>query len=525
MATTINAYSVSLGLDASQYISASGLSRSATRDLKKDIESARTPAENYARDIDRLTDALNRGAISEGTYQRLVGSAAAKHKTASASIADYALKVGAAYLTFQTLQSGIRSVIDTGVEFITHLKDTQDKIDSVADAAGKLGVSYNELKGLRFAAQEAGGVEASAVDAGIKKMQIAISKGSAAFAELGLDSGKLKTAGAVEAFNQIADAFGKISSHSDKLRLSQEIFGKGGTELVSTLESGRGAIAESVGFMEKFGGLNDAQVLAVQASNDAWDRIGKVVDGISAKLAGEAANAMSLIAQEILVVADGAENLDRTMQLIVNTSAAYVGILKDLGELFFIPLSDGAFKLGSGIEFAERVIAQRQEMERNAASKVEERRLNLEKTIAEERERLEAEADKTDEARWIDRMVQEEKARHEMQQRLASQALKSANDHFKRERDNARRLRDDIAKGPQSIEAGSSEYVKYMAEQANAAIAASMGLEKPLPTEQEILAEAVRQSEMMAAAAEKESQQVELLQKLLDKKPEIGRIR
>lgn len=72
--TTINSYSVSLALDASSYIRNSSLSRKETQSLVREINSARTPAENYERKLGLLNKALKEGAVDLATYNRLVRS-------------------------------------------------------------------------------------------------------------------------------------------------------------------------------------------------------------------------------------------------------------------------------------------------------------------------------------------------------------------------------------------------------------------------------------------------------------------
>lgn len=83
MATTINAYSVGLGLDASEYIRNSKLSRKETAQLKREINSARTPAEDYERRVSLLEKALSEGAIEQNTYNRLLDEAENKLHRAS----------------------------------------------------------------------------------------------------------------------------------------------------------------------------------------------------------------------------------------------------------------------------------------------------------------------------------------------------------------------------------------------------------------------------------------------------------
>jgi tape measure domain-containing protein len=79
MATTINTYSVGLTLDAADYINKASLSGQETRRLSRAIEEARTPAEKYSREIDRITKAVDVGAISLETYSRLLAAAGKKY--------------------------------------------------------------------------------------------------------------------------------------------------------------------------------------------------------------------------------------------------------------------------------------------------------------------------------------------------------------------------------------------------------------------------------------------------------------
>ena len=89
MATMINAYSVGLTLDAGSYIKNSNLSRQETAKLTRSINGARTPAENYARQLDLIDKALQKKAISQRTANRLTSDAAVKLDKASSAIGAY----------------------------------------------------------------------------------------------------------------------------------------------------------------------------------------------------------------------------------------------------------------------------------------------------------------------------------------------------------------------------------------------------------------------------------------------------
>jgi tape measure domain-containing protein len=85
MATSVTSYNVGLTLDANDYINKSRLSRQETAKLQREINSARSPMENFARTYDRLEKALANNAISLGTYQRLLEAARIKRDKATAA--------------------------------------------------------------------------------------------------------------------------------------------------------------------------------------------------------------------------------------------------------------------------------------------------------------------------------------------------------------------------------------------------------------------------------------------------------
>lgn len=532
MVTSINSYSVSLGMDARGYVDGAQLSRRETNLLIKDIESARTPAENFTAEQNRLSDALRKGSIELGTYNRLLQAKREQYGFADRTLKDYASSlVGPLATGLGIVTAGTIAATAAGVAFVSHMKETQNAIDSVADSANKLGISYNELTGLRFAGQEGGGLDAGTVDASIRKMMVNISKavddpGNAvnkAFQRLGVNAGELMKAGPTEAVMKLADGMQGVNSQADKLALAMEIFGKSGIEMVTTLEGGRDAISEAVEFQNKWNGLTDAQVVAVGASNDAWDRISVVIDGISTKLAAEMAPAFLVIAESVLQTASELDSIDEAMQMVVNTSAYYIGQLKDIAELFIaMPMmltgvgdTSFAFDLSSGQKAMEAVINKRTE---------------LENTAVKNRALLDIESvEKVSDAAYfamIDRVIAEEQKRIDMENRLAQNALQAAERVFQKQRSDALKLRDEIAKGPGGgIMADSNEAARFMADQVNRALAVDSVGVPDTPTEGLLLMEAVRQTAIQEATAKTQEEQAELLKQLLAKTQPIGKVR
>jgi hypothetical protein len=559
MATTINSYSVGFGMDAKDYIDGAKVSRSETRALVKDIEGARTPTEKYAREQDRLTEAYRKGAIDLKTYNRLLDDKKTKLGIGQSSLIPY----GAAITAVTAAQAAL---VAGGVAFVNHLREVQAEIDDTVKAASKLGLSFNELSQLRFAAGEIGGMDAASVDANIKKMLINIAKAvnfdetaRKAFERIGLDAGQLMQAGPVEAVKKIADGMQGINSQADRLAIAVEIFGKSGADFVDTLSAGRGVIEESAAFQEKWNSLTVAQTMGVEANNDAWGRVSVTVDGISNKLAAEFAPAMLLVADLILDTSDGFSDVDRAIRMIVDNVVLFAGHMKDVFEianlvntvlyntatLNFKGVAEGidaALDITGAAEGAlEALYKKRDELEKAAAARqqeLDERRRNLlddenqkqgttpladgaevlyEKHLADELQRQ-----KVLEQEKMRALKQEEQRRNQM----AKSALDAAKKEFDEREKRQKQLQADVAKGPGAgIEAGSAEAAKFLAEQVNSEIGAQAVPDLPTPGETELLTEAQKQLEAMQDQSAKMDQQIALLRQLAEKQPEIARLR
>jgi hypothetical protein len=94
------------------------------------------------------------------------------------------------------------------------------------------------------------------------------------------------------------------------------------------------------------------------------------------------------------------------------------------------------------------------------------------------------------------------KQQEEELNRTQQQALDAAKRHFEQQRQAQMDRRMAVAKGPSGFEVGSSEAMRFLAEQSNALMA---GVAAPVdipPGDKEIIAEAQRQIEIMRVQAE-----------------------
>lgn len=524
MGTTINAYSVSLGLDASSFIDSAKLTRSETRALVKDIEAAQTPFEKFAVEQERLKRALDSGAISQGTYNRLLKEKRPTISDVTSSLGPYGIALGA-------IAAGITAAGATTVAFIGHMREAQNAIDDTADKAARLGVSFSELKSLEFGFKEGAGVDAQTVDDSIKKMQINMAKAvhgdektREAFAKIGLDAGELMGKAPKEAMLDIADAMSGVETHAERLKLSMEIFGKSGSDLASTLGQGRDALESSMGFAEKWLGLTEEQVAAVGSNNDAWDRIGVVIEGVTNMVAAELAPVMELVADAILSGTDGFSTLDENIRAAVDFSAQVYGHFYDtfevvahiaskleaMASLDFAEAAKAAPASVMEFDTAEKLLAElekKREAARQSAAENEKRTQDA--RHAQAMEDTEAETKKKEEA--AKKIAEQEKRLREQAEkeanRQAENALKNAEKYFEEERRLQMKMHDDVAKGPGAgMEAGSAEAARFLAQQANQAIADATVAVGGKPTDEELVAQAKIQSELMRAAQVKQDQ-------------------
>lgn len=215
-------------------------------------------------------------------------------------------------------------------------------IDELADAANRLGVSFNELKGLRLAIGEATGLRGEQVDAAIAKLQLNLAEAAGSQAgtvfdrlkQLGLDAGELIAEGPIGAIEAIASKVQELKNPTDQLRVAFDLFGKSGVGVVNALREGPDAIRETVQWAEKALGLTDQQVEAVGRMNDRWDRVNALIDTFWQVLASEAAPVIESI---LITIGSWVESLGGAQKVargLVDTFVDLAATYADMAGVF-----------------------------------------------------------------------------------------------------------------------------------------------------------------------------------------------
>ena len=229
--------------------------------------------------------------------------------------------------------AGVKNVIGMAFEGL-------DRIDALDEAASKIGITYNALQDLKFAAEMTGGSFEGMVSA-LAKMQANIASGSAteALNKLGLSAQYLKQLAPEKQFAEINQRLSEIKNTGERIDLTKGLYGKGGVELMNVINSGKAGLTEMSRQVELFGGhLTDAQrSMATMAQGDieglkeSW---GFIKDQIAVAIAP----ALIVITQSIVKFVEESGGLAPLVygwaDAIVEFTAGAVDAFATLGDIY-----------------------------------------------------------------------------------------------------------------------------------------------------------------------------------------------
>jgi hypothetical protein len=536
VATTINAYAVSLGLDASNYIDASKVTRTETTQLKRDIAAARDPMEKLAIEQDRLTRALESGAISEGVYNRLLD--AKRDKLLGVNDAmdkqhglfDKLSKAGNIVTGIRSAFSLVGDAIRTASQYLDEFNEVANRIDDAKDAADKLGLTFNELGSIKFAAARLGGeTAAGAIE---NAMQQAMKKG---FVEPGES--------AVTAFARIANEISGIADQSERTKVAMETFGKPGAELVAVLQAGGDEIKNLADQWENVNGLTQAQVDTVGRYNDTLEDVRMKFESIKNLLVVELAQGLTVFSEEILRIDNSMAGWKEVFRGIVDDYVYALGWAMDAWDQFK-GVQESIRGLVTGVEnnatpkaFLDKKFGITKDEETEQVSNVD----RLMSKLASSRLQAETQAWEAEQKLQNERVVSAETAAGERLRKLLEgedeiqdkqdetadnlklnydQALREAERYYEAERKQQMKMREAAGKSPIGAEVGSSEAVKFLADQANRILAGSG--EPAETTDEQLLAKAQEQLAAQQTTVAKQAEMVAKLQELIEETKNNG---
>jgi hypothetical protein len=283
MATTINAANIAVGFDATKLKAGMGMARNEINQLRGVLKDSVSDIDKYNSQLDIVERAYKRGAISADQYRRSVDHLKDKMKEAGAASGMFGKISGFGKAAIGGLAIG---------SLFAGVSEEMKQIDDTADAAARMGASFNDLMILQRTLQEAG-FHGDKTAMAIQKMMVNISKTRAeggplveVFDKMGLSASQLGSMSAVQAFQAIANNFSMVGDDSDQMAAAMEIFGKAGIDIVPALKESVDLIGEMEEHLKNAGKLmTDAEANAIGATNDSLDRLKDYWEGARASLA------------------------------------------------------------------------------------------------------------------------------------------------------------------------------------------------------------------------------------------------
>lgn len=264
--------------------------------------------------------------------------------------ADVLLNFGKAALG---AAEGLLSFVEAGAQAASHAKDLADS----------LGISVTQVSRLTGAAGQMGS-SAEAMETGLRKLSLsmgeATEKGSPAalaFQKLGVNirdsAGNIKPVSRV--LLEVADGFKRLTSATDGNRISRELLGKGGQELIPTLKQGSEAIVEQGDELERLSLImTDRIAVGADKFQDTLELLKSSTTTFAASIASDLAPGLVILAKRFLEVAGAADQLkgksgfaefaDKQASDTVATWDGLLGKLKEIKQ----GLADFAEGAGTG---------------------------------------------------------------------------------------------------------------------------------------------------------------------------------
>lgn len=289
----------------------------------------------------------------------------------SANIAEFSSAMDkAAYTAANRMQAIEKSAMAAGAIIGTalvagagalanELRKFADAADETNKAAAKIGVGVEELQKLQYAA-ELSGVSSEALQTAMGKLAKGAADGSDAFKAMGIEvkqsDGTLKGTNTLMA--EVAEKFAGYKDGAEKTALAQELFGKSGRDLIPLLNSGADGLAAMGEEAAALGIVFDSNTgRAAEAFNDNLTRLGKVKDGLIAKIASGMLPMMENLTSRLVEAAkntqffDGAAQvLSATLKALISTGSIVYGVFEAVGKglasvaAAVMAAADGEFK-------------------------------------------------------------------------------------------------------------------------------------------------------------------------------------
>lgn len=208
--------------------------------------------------------------------------------------------VAGAVFNAKTAIVGLVGAAGFGAIITSSLKAT----DTLSKTAAKIGTTTEALAALRYAA-DLTGVATQTMDMALQRFtrrtaEAATGTGEAkgAIKELGINAQELNRMPLDKRMIVLADAFEKVESESDRLRLAFKLFDSEGAALVNTLSQGSDGLKEMLGEAKVLGlTMSGSAAKGVEDANDSLTKLQSLFKGVTDQTVAAFAPAIEMIVE------------------------------------------------------------------------------------------------------------------------------------------------------------------------------------------------------------------------------------
>lgn len=197
-------------------------------------------------------------------------------------------RAGGAFGKFSGIVLGVAAAgIAAGAATVAFTNKMVEGIESVNDAATRLGTTVTKLSELHFAADLAN-VSAESLDNSLQIMQRTAAQAAenggrvaTSLSQMGISAKEFSALPVDSKLGLVADQFSKMSDAGQRARLANELFGRSGAQMLQMLNQGREGLAAAAEEARKFGVVIGPQAAAnAKAYGDMLDRVGAASTGL-----------------------------------------------------------------------------------------------------------------------------------------------------------------------------------------------------------------------------------------------------
>lgn len=214
------------------------------------------------------------------------------------------------------------------------IKNSMQTADALAKTSDALGIATEKLATLRYMGDLAG-VSSEQMDEHLKKMTRSLGEaaqggGAAAktLAMLRLDTQQLIQLSPDQQYLAIADAINGLGTQAEKAAAASDIFGKSGINMLNVMADGSESFRQAEEEATRFGlAISRVDAAKIEMANDAFTRVGKVVEGMGNAMAITAAPLLEDIANKFVNLVGGADGFRNAAQFMTDVVLNAVGLL------------------------------------------------------------------------------------------------------------------------------------------------------------------------------------------------------